>query len=74
LGGLLGLALLPKRAKRLPPTYDWTSSAPFDALRDIAEDLVADGGMHFERHEDDRIGLAIPMSIETMPVPPHFWR
>jgi hypothetical protein len=53
---------------------NWTSSAPFDALRDIAEDLVAEGGMYFARHEDDRISLDIPMTIETMPVPPHLWR
>jgi hypothetical protein len=53
---------------------NWTNSALFDALRDIAEDLVADGGMHFGRHEDDRISLDIPMTIETMPVPPHLWR
>ena len=52
---------------------NWPNSAPFDALRDIAEDIVADSGMHFERHEDDRISLDIPMSIETMPVPPHLW-
>lgn len=53
---------------------NWTSSAPFDALRDIAEDLVADGGMYFERHDGDRISLDIPRTIETMPVPPHLWR
>jgi hypothetical protein len=53
---------------------NWPSSAPFDALRDIAEDLVAEGGMYFERHEDDRISLDIPITIETMPVPPHLWR
>lgn len=53
---------------------NWTSSTPFDELRDIAEDLVADGGMHFVRHEDDQISLDIPMTIETMPVPPHLWR
>lgn len=53
---------------------NWESSFHFDALRDIAEDLVADGGMHFGRHEDDRISLDIPRTIETMPVPPHLWR
>lgn len=53
---------------------NWTNSTPFDVLRDIAEDLVADGGMHFGRHEDDRISLDIPMTIETTPVPPHLWR
>lgn len=53
---------------------NWTDSAPFDALRDIAEDLVADGGMHFERLDDGEIRLEIPMSIDTMPVPPHLWR
>lgn len=53
---------------------NWTSSAPFDALGDIAEDLVVEGGMHFRRHENDRISLHIPWSIETMPVPPHMWR
>lgn len=37
----------------------WTNSASFDELEDIAEDLVADGGMHFVRHEDDRISLHI---------------
>jgi hypothetical protein len=53
---------------------NWTSSAPFDAISDIAEDLVAEGGMHFERHDDGRIGLNIPFTLETMPVPPHLWR
>lgn len=53
---------------------NWTNSTPFDELRDIAEHLVADGGMHFGRHEDDRISVDIPMTIETMPVPPHLWR
>jgi hypothetical protein len=53
---------------------NWTNSAPFDALRKIAEDLVADGGIYLKRHEDDRISLDIPWSIETMPVPPHLWR
>lgn len=52
----------------------WTSSAPFDVLRDLAEDVVADGGMYFQRHEDDQINLDIPFTIETMPVPPHLWR
>ena len=52
----------------------WENCTDFDALRDIAEDLVADGGMYFERHEDDRVSLDIPMTIETMPVPPHLWR
>jgi hypothetical protein len=53
---------------------NWTSSAPFDAISDIAEDLVAEGGMHFGRHDDGRISLDIPFTIETMPVPPHLWR
>jgi hypothetical protein len=63
---------LDRACKVLAADYgNWASNAPFDVLRDIAEDLVADGGMHFERHEDDRISLDIPMTIETMPVPPH---
>lgn len=53
---------------------NWAGSSPFDALGDIAQDLVADGGLHFGRHEDDRISLDIPFTIETMPVPPHLWR
>lgn len=53
---------------------NWTNSDPFDVLRDIAEDLVADGGMYFERQGEDRISLHIPFSIDTMPVPPHLWR
>lgn len=46
---------------------DWECSVQFDALRDLAEDIVADGGMYFGRHDDDRISLHIPYSIETMP-------
>lgn len=53
---------------------NWTDSTPFDVLRDIAEDLVADGGMLFKRRDDGEISLEIPMSIDTMPVPPHLWR
>lgn len=53
---------------------NWKACAAFDELKDIAEEVVADGGMHFKRHEEDRISLDIPMTIETMPVPPQFWR
>lgn len=49
----------------------WANSRSFDELRDLAEDLVANGGMYFGRHEDDRISVDIPMTIDTMPVPPH---
>lgn len=66
---------LEKACKVIAVDYgNWKNSAPFDVLRDIAEDLVADGGMHFKRHADDQISLDIPMTIETMPVPPHLWR
>lgn len=37
----------------------WKSSAYFDEIEDIAEELVADGGMHFLRHGDDQISLHI---------------
>lgn len=60
--------------KRIAENYgNWNSSAPFDALRDLAQDVVTDGGMHFERHENDRISLNIPFTVETMPVPPDQW-
>lgn len=53
---------------------NWHNNILFDALGDIAEDLVADGGMNFVRHEDDQISLDIPMTVETMSVPPHLSR
>jgi hypothetical protein len=53
---------------------NWADSRIFDELRDLAEDLVANGGMYFGRHEDDRISVDIPMTIDTMAVPPHLWR
>ena len=37
----------------------WKHSTYFDELEDIAEDLVADGGMQFVRHEDEQISLHI---------------
>jgi hypothetical protein len=45
----------------------WSSSEPFDELRQLAEDLVADGGMHFQQHNDGRVSVDIPLSIATMP-------
>jgi FKBP-type peptidyl-prolyl cis-trans isomerase 2 len=52
---------------------NWQSSAPFDVLRDLAEELVADGGMYFTRHSEDHISMDVPFSEETMPVPRHLW-
>jgi hypothetical protein len=45
----------------------WSSSEPFDELRQLAEDLVADGGMHFQQHDDGRVSVDIPLSIDTVP-------
>lgn len=60
--------------KTLAADYgNWADSQPFDALGDIAQDLIAIGGLNFGRHEDDRISVDIPFTVETMPVPPHLW-
>jgi hypothetical protein len=45
----------------------WSSSEPFDELRQLAEDLVADGGLHFQQHDDGRVSVDIPLSFETIP-------
>lgn len=61
--------------KTLAADYgNWADRQPFDALGDIAQDLVAVGGLNFGCHEDGRISVDIPFSVETMPVPPHLWR
>ncbi len=45
----------------------WSSSEPFDELRQLAEDLVAAGGMYLQQHDDGRVSVDVPLSIETMP-------
>lgn len=38
---------------------NWTGSCLFDDLRDLAEEVVGDGGVSFTRQEDDRIRFDI---------------
>lgn len=38
---------------------NWTGSGPFDALRDLAEEVVGDGGIYFTRQEDNQIRFNI---------------
>lgn len=45
----------------------WSNSEPFDELRQLAEDLVADGGIYFQQRDDGGLSVDIPLSIETIP-------
>lgn len=55
--------------KALAANYGaWLDSQPFDVLGDVAQDLVAAGGLRFERHEDGRVSLDIPLTADTIPI------
>lgn len=59
---------LDKACKAIADNFGaWGSSEPFDELRQLAEDLVADGGMYFQQHEDGRVSVDIRLSSKTIP-------
>jgi hypothetical protein len=45
----------------------WTSLAEFNSVRDIARDLLADGGMILQRLPDGRLYVDVPLTPETTP-------
>lgn len=46
---------------------EWEDENEFDPLRNIAEEIVADGGLFFTRAEGLGVHVAIPFTAETMP-------
>jgi hypothetical protein len=45
----------------------WTETAPFEALGDLADDLVAEGGLRISVGEGGRVRIDVPFTAETMP-------
>lgn len=54
--------------KTLAKSYgSWVTEEPFEVLGEIAESLVADGGMYFYKNTDGTVGVDIPLTPETTP-------
>lgn len=45
----------------------WTDKAGFEVVGDIADELLAEGGIHFKRRRDGHLYIDIPFTVETMP-------
>lgn len=45
----------------------WTDKAAFEVVGDLADELLAQGGVHYKRRPDGRLGIDIPFTAETMP-------
>jgi len=49
---------------------EWTDRSTFEALGDVIDEIVADGGMTISNHRDDgSFHVDIPFSPQTMPDP-----
>ena len=46
---------------------NWTELSVFDLIADIADEIVAEGGLHFSRLADGRVHVNIPYTRDTMP-------
>jgi hypothetical protein len=45
----------------------WTETASFEALGDLADDLVAEGGLRISVEDGGRVRIDVPFTAETMP-------
>jgi hypothetical protein len=45
----------------------WTDKSTFEAVGDLADELLAQGGIHFRNRPDGRLYIDIPFKAETMP-------
>lgn len=55
--------------KRIADDYgQWSDKSRFEALGDLADDLVIDGGLAVSHLDDGRLYVDIPFTLETMPV------
>jgi hypothetical protein len=59
---------LDKACKDVAEGYGrWTSLDAFSPIADIADEIVAAGGLHFSRDDRGRVRVDIPFTYETMP-------
>jgi len=45
----------------------WADKAAFEVVGDLADELLAQGGVHYKSRPDGRIYIDIPFTAETMP-------
>lgn len=47
---------------------NWKDQVAFEVIGDLADELLAHGGIHYEERADGRLYINIPLTIETTPV------
>ena len=45
----------------------WTDKAAFEVVGDVADELLAQGGVHYKSRPNGGLGIDIPFMAETMP-------
>ena len=45
----------------------WTDKASFEVIGDLADELLAQGGVHYKSRPNGGLGIDIPLTAETMP-------
>jgi hypothetical protein len=45
----------------------WTDKSSFEVIGDLADELLAQGGIHYKSRPDGRLYIDIPFTAETMP-------
>ena len=45
----------------------WTDKASFEVVGDLADELLAEGGVHYKSRPNGGLGIDIPLTTETMP-------